>query len=345
MRIAVVFDTPYTGWTAERHRKQMQDEMAGTVDVPDVEVEYQVTAALEANGHETLMIGVYDDLRVVLDACLEWKPDLVVNCAEAFRDPRNDYVFPALLDSIGVRYTGSPAQGLLVSRDKAMSKKVLAYHGIRVPGFTTFRLGETVSEAPTMPFPLIVKPLSSDASVGIAQASVVNDVASLAERVGFVHQRYQQPAIVEEFVAGRELYAGVLGNGPGLQVLPLTELVFDKEMNAPEERIATSSTKWDEPYRLRRRIRYQFARPVSAAAREQIEWICRTACRALWLCDYARIDVRLTDNDEVWVLEANANPYISEGHEFANSAEKIGLDYHQLIERIVTDAMARYANA
>ena len=345
MRIAVVFDTPYTGWTAERHRKQMQDEMAGTVDVPDVEVEYQVTAALEANGHETLMIGVYDDLRVVLDACLEWKPDLVVNCAEAFRDPRNDYVFPALLDSIGVRYTGSPEQGLLVSRDKAMSKKVLAYHGIRVPGFTTFRLGETVSEAPTMPFPLIVKPLSSDASVGIAQASVVNDVASLAERVGFVHQRYQQPAIVEEFVAGRELYAGVLGNGPGLRVRPPTELVFDKEMNPPEEWIGTSSPKGDEPYRLRRRIRYQFARPVSTTAREQIEWICRTACRALWLCDYARIDVRLTDNDEVWVLEANANPYISEGHEFANSAEKIGLDYHQLIERIVTDAMARYANA
>jgi D-alanine-D-alanine ligase len=321
----------------------MEEVVSGKATDLEPEPEYQVAAALEEGKHEVELIGVHDDLRVILDRAAEWKPDLVVNCAEAFGDDRHDYLFPALLETAGFRYTGSPPLGLLVSRDKAMSKKILAYHGIQVPGFATWAPNEPIGKAaPDLRFPLIVKPLATDASEGIAQASVVGDLTELAERVGFVHERFGQPAIAEEFIEGRELYASVIGNGDGLEVLPLTELVFDKEKNAPEERIATQSTKWDEPYRRRKGIRYQFARPVSAAAKERIDAICRTACRSLWLRDYARIDLRLTESDEVWVLEANANPYIAKGHEVANAAEKAGMPYPKFIERIVTEARARY---
>jgi D-alanine-D-alanine ligase len=344
VRIAVVFDTPYSKWTPEQHRQQMEDELAGKTG-QEAELEYQVGQALIENRHDILLVGVKDDPRVVLDHCVDWKPDLVVNCAEGMSGAPFDYLFPGLLESAGIRYTGSPPLGLLVSRDKAMSKKILAYHGIQVPGFATWAPNEAIVKAPPLQFPLIVKPLASDASEGIAQASVVGDLAELKERVDFVQQRFAQSALAEEFIEGRELYASVIGNEATLEVLPLTELVFDKDKNAPEERIATQSTKWQEPYRRRKGIRYQFARPVSAVAKDRIEEICRTACQALWLRDYSRIDVRLADNDDVWVIEANANPFIARGHEVANAADKAGMPYGKFIQRIVDEAVARYEHA
>lgn len=347
MRIAVVFDTPYKSWTPDDQHRQMLAELAGGVQ-PEPEMEYQVGGALEENGHEVLLIGIHADPREILDRCAEWKPDLVMNCVEAFRnDDHLDYLFPALLEAGGYRYTGSSPLGLLVSRDKAMSKKILAFHGIQVPGFITYRQNEEVASAPPpeLRLPLIVKPLSADASAGIAQASVVEDLEALRERVAFIHRQFEQPAIAEEFIAGRELYASVIGNEETLEILPLTELIFDKEKTEPEERIATQSAKWDEPYRKRKGIKNVFARPVSAAARERIDAICRTAFRALWLRDYARIDLRLTEEGEIWVLEANANPFISRGHEIANAADKAGMPYPKFIQRILDEATARYGSA
>ena len=345
MRIAVVFDTPYTRWTPEHQYQQMTKELAGEVPY-EPEMEYQVGKALEENGHEILFIGIHEDPHELLDRCAEWKPDLVMNCAESFHgEERLDHVFPTLLETGGYRYTGSAPLALQVTRDKAMSKKILAYHGIQVPGFVMYRTREKVTEAPALGFPLIVKPLAADASAGIAQASVVDDVKSLAERVDFIHERFSQPAIAERFIVGRELYASILGNDERLQLLPLTELVFDKEKTEPEERIATQSAKWDEPYRKRKGIKNVMARPVSAAVREKIEATCRTACKALWLRDYCRIDIRLTDEDEIWVLEANANPFISRGHEIANAAAKAEMPYPKFIQSIVDHAMARYERA
>jgi D-alanine-D-alanine ligase len=345
VRIGVVFDTPYARYTPDDHHRQMEKELGG--DTPnEPEMEYQVGRALEENGHDVLLVGVHDDPREVLDRCAEWKPELVVNCAESFRgESRLDHLFPALLEAGGYPYTGSPPLALQVSRDKEISKKILAYHGIKVPGFVTYRTNDEVTDAPNLRFPLIVKPNSSDASEGIAQASVVEDLDALKDRVAFVHQRFEQPAIVEEFIMGRELYVSLVGNDDRLEPLPLTELVFDKEKNAPEERFATQSAKWDEAYRRRKGVRNVFARPVSGAARERIDAICRTAFHRLWLRDYARIDLRLTDDDEVWVLEANANPFISRGHEIANAAEKAGMAYPAFIQRIVDEAMARHAAA
>jgi D-alanine-D-alanine ligase len=343
MRIAVVFDTPYAGWDHAAHLEQLRREI-GVHDEPDVE--YQVAHVLMERGHELLLVGVKEDVRPMLDALRAWQPELVFNASESFHgEERLDYLIPGLLDAEGYRYTGSSPLALLVTRNKAISKKILAFHGIQVPGFATYRLQERVTTAPDLRFPLIVKPLQTDASKGIAQASGVWDVDALADRVDFVHQRFDQPAIAEEFVDGRELYVGLVGPDADPEVLPFTEMVFDKAKTKPEERIATTAAKWDVPYRTRKGIRNVFARRIARAARERIEAVCRTAYRALWLRDYARLDVRLTPDGEVWVIEANANPFISDGHDMANMAWKAGMQYPEFVERLVNEAVARYERA
>lgn len=335
MKIAVVFDTPNDGWEDEDYKQ----EVAAEVDEP----EYEVAESLMAYDHDALLVGVHDDLHHMFERLAEFQPDLVFNCTEAFHErPRLDYIFPALFEAEGYHYTGAPPISLITTRNKAMSKKVLAWDGVRVPRFITYRVTEDVKEVPDVPFPLIVKPLLEDASSGIAQASVVPDLESLQERVQFIHQSFTQPAIAEEFIDGRELYVSVIGNGEALEILPIIEMVFDKEKTKPEERIATRSAKWDVPYRNRKGIKNVFARPISQAASENIERTCRTAFRALWLRDYARIDVRLTEDDEACVVEVNANPFISFGHDTANAAEKAGMDYYAFIDRLVKEALSRY---
>ena len=345
MRIAVVFDTPYEGWHHSEHERQMATEVAAWKhDEP--EMEYQIADALRERGHDVTLIGVRDDLQYLSRCLAADQPDLVFNCVEAFHgNPTLEYLIPGLLEAEGWRYTGSPPLALITSRNKAMSTKVLAWHGIRVPGFATWRPGERVTRPERLEYPLIVKPLQSDASAGIAQASVVEDDAALAERVTLVHERFHQPAIAEQFIEGRELYASVIGNGDGLEILPLTEMVFDKRRTRPEERIATQFAKWDEDYRARKGIRNVFARPLAQAVRERVTTICRVACRALWLRDYARLDVRLAADGEVWFIEANANPFISYGHDMANSAEKSGMDYYAFVQRLVDEATERYEHA
>ncbi len=335
MNVAVVFDTPHEGWEDEDFKKEVAAEIE--------EAEYEIAEALMANDHEVLLVGVHDDLHHMSQRLQEFEPDLVFNCAEAFyENPHLDYVFPALLESEGFRYTGSPPIGLLTSRNKGLSKKVLAYHGIRVPGFATYRLREEVTAPPDLTYPIIVKPLQEDASEGIAMSSVVRDTDALTERVRFIHEHHGQPAIAEEYIEGRELYVSIIGNGEKLEILPITEMVFDKNKTKPEERIATKMAKWDVPYRERKGIRNVFARPIARTTQDQIEEICGTAFRALWLHDYARLDVRVTPDGDVWVIEANANPFISFGHDMANAAEKAGMDYYAFIQRLVDTALERY---
>jgi D-alanine-D-alanine ligase len=311
----------------------------------EADMEYQIAAALTGNGHEVLLVGVHDDPSEVITTLADRPVDLVFNASEAFQNNDGlDYLLPALLESQDQRYTGSPPLGLMVTRNKAMSKKVLAHHGLKVPGFVVYRLREKVNGKVGINFPAIVKPLQQDASTGISQASIVRDRDQLAERVSFVHESLGDAAIVEEFIEGRELYVSMLGNGSRLEMLPIVELAFDKDKTKPEERIATQQIKWDDPYRKRKGIKSVFARPLSKTAQERIEQTCRTAYRALWLRDYARLDLRLDENDDVWVLEANANPYISRNHEVADSAKKAGMEYSDFIERIVKEAQARYRN-
>lgn len=345
MRVVVTFDTLYDGWEHPDHERQMATEVAAWKhDEP--EMEYQIADALRVRGHEVILVGVRNDLQYLVRCLDKIRPDLVFNAVEAFHGNAGlEYMVPGILEAEGWHYTGAPPLALLVSRNKAMSKKVLAYHGIRVPGFVTYRPGEAITVPSALRFPLIVKPLQSDASAGIAQASVVQDQAALADRALMIHERFDQPAIAEEFVDGRELYVSLIGNGDDLDVLPITEMVFDKRRTRPEERIATQYAKWDEDYRARKGIRNVFARPIAQVARERIAEICRTAFRALWLRDYARLDVRLAPDGEVWFLEANANPFISYGHDMANAAEKAGMDYYEFIQRLVDEAMGRHGHA
>jgi D-alanine-D-alanine ligase len=341
LKIAIVFDTPWEGWHHARHLEQLEIEI-GRQDEVEPEMEYQVAHALRTQGHDVHLIGVHDDLGYLLAELDAAKPDLAFNCAESFHGRAHlEYVAAAVLEATGVNYVGSPPTGLIVSRNKAMAKEILAFHGVRVPGFLLCPPGVSPCRPEALSFPLIVKPVATDASEGIAQASVVFDDESLGDRVRFVHEQFRDTVIVESFVEGRELYVSLLGSDAQLDILPLTELVFDKEKNSPEERIATKSAKWDPAYRERRGIRNQFARPISAQAREEVERTCRAAYRALSLRDFARCDVRLDAEDRVWFLEANANPYIAEGHDFAEAAHKSGLEYPALIQRLVELAQAR----
>jgi D-alanine-D-alanine ligase len=309
-------------------------------------MEYQIAHALQERGHEVRLLGVSDDLDYLIRCLGEWKPDLVFNGAEAFRgNEALEYLLPGLLEAEGYHYTGAPPLALQMTRNKAISKKVLAYFGIQVPGFISYRLHEKVEQHPGLRFPLFVKPLQTDGSAGIAQASLVQDMAALADRVAFIQDRFGQGAIAEEFVEGRELYVSVLGNDDSLEILPIIEMVFDKSKTRPEERIATQFAKWDEGYRDRKGIRNVIARPLSKSVRERIHQTCRTAYRALWLRDYARLDLRLSPDGQIWVIEANANPFISYGHDMANAAAKAGMEYSDFIQRIVDAAKARYDRA
>jgi D-alanine-D-alanine ligase len=341
MRVAVVFNTPHADWTPERHEAQLATEFANEKQA-EPEMEYQIAHALRKTGHEVLLLGVHDDLRDMSARLADWKPALVFNATEAFlANSELDYLIPALLEAEGYRYTGAPPLSLLVTRNKSMSKKILAYHGVNVPAFASYRVGETPSDVQGLRFPLIVKPLMADASEGIAQASIVHDIGSLVDRVAFVHERFAQPAIAEEYIEGRELYATIIGNGESIEILPIVEMTFDTAGSRPEDRIATRSAKWDLGYRERRGIKNVFARRMAKATKERLAEICLMSYRAFWLRDYARIDVRLAADGQIWFIEANANPFLSEGHDSAESARKAGMNYQAFIQRIVDLAMAR----
>ena len=332
MKIAVIFDSPHPEWEDEAFKREVEQKVE--------EAEYDVARALMAGGHEVLMVGIGDDVSPLLTKLAAFQPRLVFNGCEGFRkNARHEYAIAALLDMYGYRYTGSSPTALLVARNKSLTKKVLAFHGIRVPAFAEFHEGDALVRPSELRFPLIVKPLLEDASIGIAQASVVEDDASLKQRIEFIHAKYHQAAIVEELVEGREVYVGLIGNDD-VEVLPLTEMTFG-EPETTEHRIATYKAKWDEDYRKRKKIRNVFAKGVSDELTRRIGEICSTAFHALWLQDYGRVDVRLAHDDEVYVLEVNPNPFIADEHELAEAAKKSGLKYNAFIQRIVDEAMAR----
>src|SRR5213592_428561 len=285
MKIAVIFDSLHPEWEDAAFKREVEEKAE--------EAEYDVARALMAGGHEVRLIGIGDDVAPLLAKLADFQPKLVFNGCEGFRkNARHEYAIAALLPIYGYRYTGSPPTALLVARNKSLTKKILAYHGIRVPAFAEFPAGEKPLRPSELRFPLIVKPLLEDASIGIAQASVVENDDDLAERVKFIHEKFQQAAIVEELIEGRELYAGLLGN-ERLQVLPLVELTFG-ESNG-DHRIATYKAKWDEEYRKRKKIRNVFAKGLPDDVTTKITDICTTAFHALWLQDYGRVKRRRAD--------------------------------------------------
>lgn len=306
-----------------------------TYDLVNVpwKMEYDVSANLRVLEHDVLDVGVGEDLGVIRRNVEEFRPNVVFNLLEDFRDVGVfDQNIVSYLELLRVSYTGCNPRGLMLARDKALSKALLGSHRIPVPEFAVMPRGRKVRRPKRLEYPLIVKSLTKEASQGISQASVVSTDDKLAERVQFIHDTVGTDAIVERFIDGREFYVGVIGNDR-LQVFPVWELHLD-QMDA-DWRIATERVKWNAAYQERHGIRTDEARDLPAAVLERIQHLCKRVYRTLCLSGYARIDLRIDGRGNVYVIEANPNPQLGYGEDFAESAERAGLDYLDLLQRIV----------
>ncbi len=310
------------------------------VEIADIKTEYDVCAGLEALGHEIREIGIKDELQPLDQAIREFRPHVVFNLLEEFRgNVLYDYAVVSYLELQHVPYTGCNPRGLVLARDKALAKKILHYHRIHVPKFAVFPVGLRVKRPKSLEFPLIVKSLIAEGSTAIAHKSIVHNDEALEERVKLIHQRIRTDAIAEQFIEGRELYVGVLGNHR-LEVLPTWELFFDKlPPNAP--RIATAKIKWDLDYQQKHEIRIDRARKLPERVEKEIGSVCRRIYRRLGLSGYARIDFRLGEDDKLYFLEANPNPDIADAEELASAAAAAGIRYHDLLQRIVSLGIRR----
>lgn len=296
--------------------------------------EFDVVTTLRALGHEVRTLGVHDDLGDIRRMADEWKPHIAFNLLEGFDDVTIfDQNVVSHLELLKLPYTGCNPRGLLLARDKSLSKKLLSYHRIPVPDFEVFRIGRPVRRPRRLAFPLIVKSLTQEASIGISQASVVESDEKLRERVAFIHESIGTAAIAEQYIEGREIYVGVMGN-QALHALPVWELFFTN-MPAEARRIATDRVKWSVKYQRKYDIESGPARELDEATTARLQHLCKRTFRALELSGYARIDLRLDGRGGAWVIEANPNPQVARGEDFAASAEKDGLPYDVLLQRIL----------
>ncbi len=304
-----------------------------------VKTEISIPQALKALGHEVTQLAVRDELAEVRRAVEDGKPDIIFNLLEEFQGSvLFDHHVVSYLELLRAKYTGCGPRGLVLARDKALSKAIAAHHRIRAPGFVVFKRGRPARRPRRLAFPLIVKSLTADSSLGISRASLVRDDEHLSERVRFIHERIQSDAIVEEFVAGREVYVSLLGNDR-VTALPPNELVVEKQ-GPSDDLIVTEKLKHD--------IRYQAERGVSVVpaelapeARARLLHQSKRIYKLLHLDGYARIDWRLRENGEFYFLEANPNPEIARGEEFADSALAAGIGYEALVQRILALGLAR----
>lgn len=311
-------------------------------DALALQAEFDIIDCLRKLGHEPRALGVQDEFLPIRDAVEEFKPHIVFNLLEEFH---NNMLFDqnvvSLLELLRVPYTGCNPRGLVLARSKSLCKKLLAYHRIPVPDFLVIPRGHRTRRPKKLEFPLIVKSLMEHSSLGISQASVVEDDEKLAERVKFVHENVGTDAIAERFIEGREIYVGVLGNDR-LVALPPIELVFEN-MPANAALIATAKVKHDLAYQAKRGITLGAAEGLEPEVKERIARLAKRIYKTLELDGYARIDFRLSTTNVPYFLDANPNPDISDGEEFASSAEMAGMKYRDLITRILSLGLKRGA--
>jgi D-alanine-D-alanine ligase len=299
----------------------------------DRKTEADVLAAFGQLGHATDHLVIFDDLDPLRQKLQNFQPDVIFNLADQFKNNRAfDQNIASFLEMNGLAFTGCGSTGLTLCKHKAISKKILGYHRIHVPEFTVIPRGKRGARPARLKFPILVKPLKEEASYGIAQASFVETDEQFRERVQFIHEKYDNDVIAEEYIEGRELYVSILGN-QRLQVFPIRELVF-KEVPPDEPKIATYKAKWDEEYRKRWGLQNQFAEGLDPAVARAVEQTCKRIYRLLTIDGYARVDLRLTADNRIYFIEANPNPVLAAEEDFAQSALKSGLAYAQLIERI-----------
>lgn len=303
-------------------------------EIDEWRTEYNVMSTLVNLGHDVRVLGIGDRLKELRETVQDWQPHVVFNLLDEFSGIVSyDHYIVAYLELMRQPYTGCNPRGMMLSRDKVLTKQVLAWHRIDTPAFRLFPHGRKFREPKRLRFPLFVKSATEDASLGISQASIVDDMASLKERVEFIHEHVQTDALVEEYIDGRELYVGVLGN-KRLTTLPPWEVNFGT-LTDVQAGIATRKVKWDRKYQLKHGISTGAAKSLSTEQSQHLAKSAKRIYRALHMSGFARLDFRMRDDGRIYLLEANANPDLSYGEDFAESAANVGINYPALITRIV----------
>jgi D-alanine-D-alanine ligase len=329
-KVLVLFDTAGTPPANQDFTKELKTD--------DWAAEAHVIGALKKLGHEVRTIGVWEEPGMIIDEIKANQPDVVFNLTEHFNAvSAYDRNVAGLLEMLGVPYTGSSPTGLTLCKNKGMAKELLAYHKIRVPNFAIFSPGATIKRPSRLEFPLFIKPAEEEASYGISLDSFVENDEAFEERVRFIHERMNQAALAEEYINGREIYVSLLGNDR-LRVFPFREVIFT-EVPEGQPRFSTFKAKWDDAYRKRWGIQNVFAEPFPNGTDQRMVKICKAVYRALRIHGYGRIDLRVTPEGEIVILEANPNPNLDRDDEFAQSAAKAGLTYPRLVQRILKLAL------
>jgi D-alanine-D-alanine ligase len=303
----------------------------------------EIFEALQKLGHEPSYFEL-DGRPHSLHALAKCDADLIFNLTESFDgDDTKEMNVVAYIDLLGLRFTGAGPHSIFMSQDKAIAKKIFAFHGIKTPFFAASYRGR-IEHAHDISFPLIVKPALEDGSIGIDEGSVVKNVKEMMERIQYIQDEFDSPALIEEYIEGREIYAGILGSYERAQVLPLVELDLSR---LPEgtPKIATYDVKFEKNTEAYKLTKSHIAEDLDEETTKRLSDTALAAYRALKLRDYGRIDMRLAANGDVYVIEANPNPWLASRQEFAMAAKASGLTYTELIGSIVDLAMSRYLNA
>lgn len=330
MKILVLFDVarrmdPHETFSAESLKQEQKP------------TEADVLQCLQRLGHDVETLAVFDDVTHIVEKLRACTPDVVFNLSESFHHDRShEPNIPALLELMKVRYTGSGPDSLLLCKDKALAKKVLAYHHVRSPRFVVSHRVSPLRSLKRFTYPAFVKPVGEESSDGISKASFVRDEREAIERIRFIHQKFECDVLIEAYIEGRELYVSVLGTRR-LTVFPPREIFFG---HVPEDvpKFATFHAKWNESYRQKWGITNGPAKELEPATQESLRKLARNVYRWLKIRGFGRLDVRLTPNGELFVIEANPNPSLAQDEDFAQSAAAAGTDYDSLIQAILETA-------
>ena len=309
---------------------------------PDWKTEKEVKKTLTDLGHEVIPYGIHNDIEPFLKLVKETKPDLVFNMSEAFSGNRDlEPNMTALLQLVGVPFTGAGPMSLQLCKDKGLTKVILDYHGILTPKFLVIKKSRAVPSLKKFEFPAIVKPLQLESSEGISQNSYVENEKEALARIEFIHEKLGVDAIIEEFINGREVYVSILGNEK-LHVFPPRELFF-RQVPEDEPKIATYRIKWDRAYRKKWGIDSGWADKMSETEEKKLQEVCKKIYRLLQIQGFGRIDLRIKDNGDIYFIEANPNPSIAKKEDYALSAHKAGMPYEELISKIVSLSLNKEA--
>ena len=302
----------------------------------------EIFEALKELGHEPFY-QVLDGRTQSLHALAKCGADLIFNLTESYAgDDTKEMNVAAYMELIGLRFTGAGPHASFLAQDKAVAKKMFAFHGIKTPFFATSFRGR-IEHAHDISLPPIVKPISEDGSIGIDEGAVVESIKDLMERVEYIQNEFDSPALIEEYIEGREIYAAILGNYEHARALPLVELDLSK-LPKGTPKIASYDVKFEEGTEAHRLTKSSLAEDLDAETITKLSETALAAYRAVKLRDYGRIDMRLSPKGEVYVIEANPNPWLASGQEFAMAAKASGLSYVEMVGEIVNLAMARHVN-